>query len=195
MQNFIQVQMVSVMKAMNLSERGNRLIIKARRVGTSLWLFLSGLLMSGCAALPEKNIYTSIDIHAPKELVWSILKDNAAYPEWNPYHVVVGGNLVEGDKLTVSIQKPNGKSVELEPHVIRLSPQRELTWGGGVHGIFYGEHVFLLDSLAENRTRLIHKEKFAGLAVPFAALDAIEEGYTLMNLALKQRAEAMYSGQ
>lgn len=145
--------------------------------------------LSACSAIPEKNIYTSIDIDAPREVVWSILSDNTNYPEWNPYHIRVEGILQIGEKLDVEIHKPNGKIVNIHPYVMRLEPLQEITWGGGIKGIFYGEHVFLLSVLGDNRTRLVHKERFSGIAIPYTSLETIEEGYELMNLALKEKAE------
>lgn len=154
-------------------------------------LLMLPLLLSGCAALPQKNIYTEIDINAPKEVVWDILADNDTYGDWNPYHVSVVGDLREGESLAVKIVKPNGNTVEIEPHVIKLVPMEELTWGGGIKGIFFGEHVFALSTTKSGQTRLIQRESFSGLAIPFAELDAIEAGYSQMNLALKRRAEAI----
>jgi hypothetical protein len=156
-------------------------------------VLLSGLLASiaGCSIVPEKKVYTEIEIAAKPETIWSILTDNHKYPEWNPYHVMVKGKLETGKKLEVRIHKPNGAMVKIEPHVLRLERNRELTWGGGIRGIFTGKHVFQLERIDAWTTRLIHKETFSGFAVPFASLEAIEEGYRKMNLALKKRAEAM----
>jgi hypothetical protein len=165
--------------------------IVAKRYLSAAAILVSLSMFSGCGAIPEKKIYTAIDIEAPIEDVWSILVDNAAYPEWNPYHVKVEGNMRVGAVLDVEINKPNGKTVRIEPHVMRLHPPGELTWGGGIKGLFFGEHVFLLVRLDETKTRLVHKERFSGLAIPFASLDAVEEGYNLMNQALKKRAEAL----
>ncbi|MEE2733333.1 MAG: SRPBCC domain-containing protein [Pseudomonadota bacterium] len=148
------------------------------------------LVLGGCSSLPEKKIYTNIDINAPAEQVWAILVDNSAYAEWNPYHVRVNGTIAVGNTLDLQIHKPNGDSVLIQPSVMRLEPLRELTWGGGIRGIFFGEHVFLLEPINAQQTRLIHKEHFSGIAIPFASLETIEEGYADMNTALKQRAEA-----
>lgn len=63
--------------------------------------------------------------------------------------------------------------------------------GGGIKGIFYGKYVFLLKETEPGSTLLVQKEDFTGMGVPFASLEAIEEGYKKMNMALKQRAEAM----
>ena len=150
---------------------------------------LASLLASACNSLPSKRVYTEIEIHAPVNRVWTILADNESYPDWNPYHVSVRGQMLPGRKLEVVLDKPNGERVEIEPRVMRVIPMRELTWGGGLRGIFHGEHVFLLEEIDAANTRLVHKEDFVGIAVPFASLDAIEDGYRQMNQALKNRAE------
>lgn len=157
------------------------------RLGISA--LLASLLASACTSLPSKHVYTEIEIEAPVDRVWMILADNETYPEWNPYHVSVRGQMLPGQKLEVVLHKPNGERVEIEPRVMRTVPMRELTWGGGMRGVFHGEHVFLLEELDAGNTRLVHKEDFVGIAVPFASLDAIEEGYRQMNQALKIRAE------
>ncbi len=72
---------------------------------------------------------------------------------------------------------------------MRLSPYRELIWCGGIKGIFFGEYVFKLLPLEQGLTRMVHREEFSSIAIPFALHDAIEEGYPLMNKALKVRAE------
>jgi len=139
--------------------------------------------------IPEKKIYTEIDIAAPVEKVWDVLVDNESYPSWNPYHVKVEGTLGLGTKLNVEIHKPNGQKVEIEPYVMELEKNKKLTWGGGISGVFKGVHVFELISVNENKTTLIHRERFSGIVIPFASLDTIEEGYLLMNEALKMKVE------
>jgi len=146
------------------------------------------LLFSGCS-IPTKNIYTQIDIDAPKEKVWMVLENINSYSTWNPYHVEVRGQLKVGEKLYVKVHKPNNKIYELEPYVYSVIPNKELIWGGGIKYIFTGEHLFKLEEISSKKTRLIQKEKFEGLVVPFAELDTIEEGYTLMNMALKKLIE------
>lgn len=161
----------------------------AGRLRLGISALLASLLASACTSLPTKNIYTQIEIEAPVSRVWAILADNESYPDWNPYHVSVRGQMLPGRTLEVVVHKPNGERIEIEPRVMRMVPLQELTWGGGVRGIFHGEHVFLLEEIDAVNTRLIHKEDFVGIAVPFASLDAIEEGYRQMNQALKIRAE------
>lgn len=137
-----------------------------------------------------KNIYTQLEIEAEPDQVWMVLVENKKYPEWNPYHVRVEGELKVGEQLVVEIHKPNGNQLVIEPEVFRIVPGRELTWGGGIRGLFFGEHIFLLERTAPGRTKLVQKESFEGIFVPFAELGSIEEGYRLMNLALKRKIEA-----
>jgi hypothetical protein len=103
--------------------------------------------------------------------------------------VRVTGDFVPGEPLVVDVHKPNGEDVVVKPHLLRFEPNRELTWGGGIRGVFYGEHVFLLEETEAGHTHLIHKEDFTGIFVQFVPLDAIDEGYTQMNAALKDRVE------
>lgn len=155
-----------------------------------IFILISTTLLMGCGILPQKNIFTEIEIQAPTNVVWDVLMDNQSYPQWNPYHVKVEGTLKVGEELTLEIHKPNGSEIHIEPVVMELIPFELLSWGGGIKGIFHGKHVFELHQISEFKTHLIHKETFAGIAIPFAELDTIEEGYHLMNEALKQRIEA-----
>jgi len=148
--------------------------------------------LAACGVIPGKHIHTEITIAAPSDVIWDILTNNERYPEWNPYHVRVDGRLEKGETLDLEIHKPNGDRVYISPHVTRLETARILSWGGGIPGIFRGEHVFELQALDEQHTRLLHFEEFSGFAVPFASLEAIEAGYKQMNQSLKTRAETRW---
>ncbi len=155
-----------------------------------IFIFITGVYLSGCSMLPQKNIYTEIDINAPRHIVWEILVDNQSYPLWNPYHVKVEGKIKEGEELQLEIHKPNNSKINIEPHVMEVKSQKLLSWGGGIKGVFHGKHVFELRQLSDTSTRLLHHEHFTGLVIPFAQLATIEEGYELMNEALMLRAES-----
>jgi len=149
------------------------------------------LALGGCTThIPVRS---QIEIDAPLERVYSTLIEFERYPAWNPYHIRVAGSPEPGAKLKVTVHRPDGKTVEVPAvHVLRLRENAELTWGGGIKGVFYGEHVFELKKLAANRTLLIHNEDFKGLFVGFADLpaEALTTGYERMNRALKNHLEA-----
>lgn len=139
--------------------------------------------------LTRVEIDTQVTIAASADAIWTILTDFGRYPDWNPYHVRVEGRAAPGAKLIVHIEKPNGTSLSVRPRVMQIVPRRSLVWGGGLRGVFHGEHRFDLTPLGPTCTRLSHSEVFSGLFVRAAALDAIEPGYRQMNAALKARAE------
>ena len=152
--------------------------------------FISTFLsIAGCSSI---SIRTSVEIDAPSEAVYSVLSDFESYPAWNPYHRKVKGVFQDGADLIVHVTRPDGKQVEVPPHMIRIVKNKEITWGGGIRGIFYGKHSFLLEQISQDKTLLKHNEDFSGIAVGFADLppDIIAKGYQLMNLALKKRVES-----
>ena len=147
------------------------------------------LLISGCATIA---IRTSVEIDAPREQVYAVLADLKSYPKWNPYHREVKGEFKEGAELKIDVLRPDGKQVEVPPHMIRIVENKEITWGGGIRGIFYGVHSFLLEPGSEGKTLLKHNEDFTGIAIGFADLppDVIADGYHQMNMALKAIVES-----
>jgi hypothetical protein len=156
----------------------------------SLVTILLAVTLVGCTT--HIPIRTEIVIDAPIERVFSVLIDFENYPKWNPYHVSVTGRPEVGAELSVTVRRPDGKVIEVPAvHVLRLRKNQELTWGGGIKGIFYGEHVLELKKVGENKTRLIHNEDFEGLFIGFADLppDVLTKGYTMMNEALKSYVE------
>ena len=161
----------------------------------NMTLAATGLALSLTAAAglnwpsTRVDIHTEIEIAASQAEVWAVLADNARYREWNPYHVRVDGDLVEGARLNVELSKPDGSVVMIRPHVLAVAPEKRLDWGGSIRGVFKGVHVFELHASGNGCTRLVQRESFAGLFVGFAKLDGIEEGYNRMNRALKARVE------
>jgi len=146
-------------------------------------------MTSSCTSI---SIRTAIEIDAPKEQVYAVLADLNSYPTWNPYHRKIEGKFEEGEALKVFVSRPDGKEVEVPPHMMRIIPNQEITWGGGIKGIFYGVHTFLLQTVKNDSTILRHNEDFSGFAVGFADLppDVIAEGYHQMNVALKALVES-----
>ena len=135
------------------------------------------------------------EIEAPPEVVWRVLTDFAAYPEWNPFIVRIGGDLTVGQILDLTIQPPGRRAMTFRPKVLRCEPNRELRWLGHflVPGFFDGEHAHLLDGLEAGRTRYRQSEAFRGVLVPLTGglLAATQQGFDAMNTALKARAEML----
>ena len=162
--------------------------MKYRKCLSVLFLPLLVFMVTGCTSI---LIRTSVEIDAPKNEVYAVLADLDSYPKWNPYHRIVEGDFEEGADLNIHVLRPDGKEVRIPPHMIRIVENEEITWGGGIKGIFYGIHTFRLEVAEKGKTVLRHDEDFSGIAVGFADLPAnvIAEGYQKMNFALKEFIE------
>ena len=142
-----------------------------------------------------KNLETTILINRSAQTVWNILLDFPQYSQWNPFIKSIQGEAQVGQQLTVLIQPPGQKAQQFTPVVQVCDPAREFRWLGHlfVKGLFDGEHYFILEPINDRQVRLRHGEHFSGLLVrPIMALIGAStlQGFTAMNEALKQRAEA-----
>jgi len=109
------------------------------------------------------EITTSIEIDAPAETVWAVLTDFDRYDEWNPY-TRIEGDPIEGTILRVAPGPDAGRMPTFRPRVLSVIPNQELRWLGHlyVRGLFDGEHRFRIESIDEDRSRLIQDETFSG---------------------------------
>lgn len=71
------------------------------------------------------------------------MTDTDHYPEWNPYHVKMKGQLSVGEKLAVTIQKSSGAQLSIQPYGMKIVSGCELSRGGGSRGLFYGERLIV----------------------------------------------------
>ena len=144
-------------------------------------------VIAGCS----NSIHTSVDIKASRHDTWKVLTDFDKYPQWNPFVKKIGGDVKPGKVIQVQIQPEDGDSMDFEPTVLRYEDNLVLEWEGRLlmPGIFTGKHTFVLEEIGPNETRLIQKEEFQGILVPFFNFDGTEAGFNSMNQELKKRAE------
>jgi hypothetical protein len=124
--------------------------------------------------------------------VWSVLADQASYPEWNPFIVKSEGELVVGETI-INVMRSGGTDRTFTPTLLAVSPDRELRWIGRLYvpGLFDGEHSFVIEELGPKRVRLVQEETFKGVLVPFLTGMLRNEtlpGFQAMNAALAARA-------
>ncbi|GAA1703739.1 hypothetical protein GCM10009792_24870 [Microcella alkalica] len=141
------------------------------------------------------EIRTSIEIDAAPAIVWGVLTDTAAYPEWNGFIVEWTGELARGERQNVLLQPPGGKPQRFRPRIVTLDAGRELVWLGrlGIPGVLDGRHRFVIEPLAGARARLRHEETLTGALVPALRrllTETTPTGFERMNRELAARAEA-----
>lgn len=140
-----------------------------------------------------KELNTEIDIEAAPEIVWAILMDFAAYPEWNPFVVSIAGESRLGARLETRLQLPGGRAMRFRPTITAFEPNRRFEWLGklGMKGLFDGRHQYRIEPAGEG-TKFTQSEQFTGILVPLLSrsLDGgTRYGFEAMNAALKERAE------
>ena len=139
----------------------------------------------------KKHISTEIMLNAPINKVWIELTDFSKYPEWNPFIRKVKGEIKKGNVIEVTFQIQGNEPFVFTPE-IKLNEENDIfQWEGKLFlpGIFTGRHTFQLIKIETNKTKLIQKEDFNGILVPFFSFESTIEGFNLMNKEFKKRIE------
>ncbi len=136
------------------------------------------------------NPESRFTIKAPVAVVWEVLSDFEAYPEWNPC-VQFRGNPVAGARVPLTLQLM-GRSFPFSVMVEAIDEQRELRWRGGPRRLMTGTHYFKIRAMDPETTEMVHGERFEGVAVRMTwpvVGRAFETFYERINEALIQRCE------
>jgi hypothetical protein len=141
---------------------------------------------------PERELVTEVLLDAPPARVWEVLTDGARYSAWNPFIRSMIGEMVVGGRLENTMTPGGGAPMTFRPTILACEPGRELRWLGtlGVRRIFDGEHRFELHDLGDGRTRLVHAERFRGVALWVMDVERFRADFEAMNRALAARVQA-----
>lgn len=144
----------------------------------------------------RRDIDTFVHIDAPISVVWDVIVDFDCYRDWNPFIIDASGKAEVGQGLRLRMQRPKKPNEEVhQPTVTVVEKERKLQWSGIIRhaNIFRARHEFVLEEVGAGGVLLRQREDFGGLTMPFAGgmVWRIEEGFMIMNAALKVRAESM----
>ncbi len=143
------------------------------------------------------ELRSEVEIHATASVVWDVLTNLPAYPQWNPFIVEAEGQVSEGATVSVTINFPGNRERRLRRCILKLSPMTELRWSATsvLRALAYSEQFFQLRPVTEDRVRLAVGENFSGIMAPRnpAELSQISQGLTMMSQAIKRRAESLKS--
>lgn len=160
---------------------------RRRTVAVAVATLIGGVLLAGAwTYVVPREIHTETIVDGSPDEVWAVLADVAEYPEWNPALVAINGALEPGATIEVHLVTA-GSEMVFSPVVQVVEPGRELRWLGRLPGVFEGTHSFVLEPVDGGRTRLIHGERFSGIAVPFYPLGDTTQAFEAMNDALARR--------
>jgi hypothetical protein len=145
-------------------------------------------------ARTPRAISSEIDIDAPRDLVWSILRDFDAYPEWNPFTVSVRTTLALGSPVDMQVRLRPPKAMHQVEYVSEVVEGERVCWGGNVgpRWLITADRCQVLTDLGGGRTRYFTTDVFRGIGVGLMFLVVgrhVQRGFDEVGRALKARAE------
>ncbi len=137
-----------------------------------------------------------LTIDAPPQRVFDRLADFAAWPSWMPQSFIpvlragAPSPLRLGDRFRVKV---GGAPFASTLRVAGLERPREISWKGGVRGVLWAEHRFVLEADGENRTRVRSIETWRGALAGVAKriVKPLAEKIGMQQLAGLARASAL----
>ncbi|MGO4313639.1 SRPBCC domain-containing protein [Pseudomonas sp. KB_15] len=150
----------------------------------------------------EKNLVRSltVDIAAPAELVWAILIDLPAYPQWNPYTVKVESSLVLGERVNLFLPNPGrpGELLHVIEYLVGFEPHRLLAWemyanADNPDAARREQHI---ERTGTASCRYHTTDQFLGPTADQVMTDHgvwVQQGFDAVARALKIHAESLYA--
>jgi uncharacterized protein YndB with AHSA1/START domain len=117
------------------------------------------------------ELRTSVDVEATPELVWQVITDVPAYPQWAPVLTRAEGTFADGGRVTLHF--PPGQPLlrtTVPARVLEVTPCRRLRFALrlarlGVPGMLDTDHTMTIDE-RDDGVRLWLQIRFAGLLLP-----------------------------
>jgi hypothetical protein len=138
--------------------------------------------------------HTETTVDAGAGTVWTVVTDFETYEDWNPTLIRARGAPEIGERLSLRLSLPNGRTVPYRPRVTVVTAERELRWTVRFGGMLAAEHGIWIESLDDRRVRLVQREHVEGpLAIPVMGRlgDSVRRSIEAMNDALADRAEEL----
>jgi|GEM_PF-1805952 len=137
-----------------------------------------------------------IGVQAPPQVIWDLIAEVRAWPEWNPLYTRAEGVLSIGAPLELTLALPDQPPRHIEPVVIDWVPLEQLHWRTSVAGGFGAAIRYIeIDQVDENACIVSNGELFQGLLGPTSAKRVqrpLKKGFAAMGEALKAKAEAAW---
>lgn len=156
--------------------------------------------------------FASAEIDAAIELVWSVMLDFNAYPQWNPFIQRIdglSGAPAVGQSMVLGVHFSGGSKVRSAERISCIEPpapdaaqpgdgaSRRATLAYSFQGVLqklhlvYGSRFQYLEQQAGGPTVYRTEEEFHGLLRRFVPLAAVQDGFERHARALKARAESL----
>ena len=137
-----------------------------------------------------KSVHTEIDISASPENVWNVLTDTQKIKEWNKVLIPIEGELEEGNTIKYEFHQDENNLSLISAKVEKIEENKLLNQSGGMPLILTFDHKYILEE-SNGGTKVIIHEDYRGAMVPFWDPAPVEQAYSRLNVALKERVESL----
>lgn len=142
------------------------------------------------------KIENRIGVRAPAEVIWDIVYDLAAWPQWNPIYPQAGGEIRIGATLDLTLALPGQPHRRLRPVVLDWVPREQILWRTSeAMGLVRAVRYIEIESLDVASCIVANGELFEGLLTAQVVRGrhrSLRAGFQAMGEALKDRAEAAW---
>jgi hypothetical protein len=151
--------------------------------------------------MPRVLAEATAQIDAPIEVVWRVMTDLAAYPEWNPFVVSIDAKEAPrlGSRMKLHVRWSDGGTATSDEEVTQLDQPSggratfayRFTGPLDALGLVKAVRVQALEQSAGGPTIYTTREEFGGLLTRFLPLAKVQDGFERHARALKARAESL----
>lgn len=142
------------------------------------------------------RLVTSIEIDAPHDVVWGVLTDFAALPEWSSSLRGLEGDLREGGQVSVTFRL-FGRDQVFQHELKFFEEGAQFGWSDHATGVFTDRHIYRVEPLLNGRTRFVHSDEPQGAVLRLlggVVGRQTADLFQVFNRELKARAEQVARG-
>jgi hypothetical protein len=155
----------------------------------------------------DPDVDASVTIDAPIEVVWRVMLDLDAYPQWNPFVVRIEGPAGRppalGDDLVLHVRWQSGRTTSARERITAIEPPApvdgvtrailvyEFRGWPYYAGLARGRRTQTVEQTAGGPTTYRTTEHFGGLLRRTLPVRSTQEGFERHAAALRSRAESL----
>ena len=139
-----------------------------------------------------------LGVKAPASVVWEILSDVPAWPQWSVIYTKASGVIGFGERLKLEmVSLPGHAPQAIEPVIFEWEPHEVIHWRlKSMLGMIDNVHFLEVEALSEAGCIFANGEIYGGLMGPQGSAvkrrGLIRQGFTALGEAMRDRAEALW---
>jgi hypothetical protein len=138
-----------------------------------------------------------LGVKAPAAVIWEILADVPAWPQWTTIYSRASGVIGFGERLKLELALPGQPPQAIEPVIFQWEPNEVIHWRmKSMAGLIENVRFLEIETLSETGCIFSNGEIYGGLMGPSGSAvkqrRVIRRGFTALGEALRDRAEALW---